>query len=103
MVAIEAHHDILDCAHLAEQLGILECSCDAHSRNRVRCPAVDPFAFKPDCSAVDRVKTGDDVKHRTLASAVWPDDGLDRPSSDIERNFIQRDNSAEADGDILKI
>src|SRR5674476_1348588 len=78
MMAIETYHDVFDRAHFAEQLGVLERSCNSQPPNRMGSAAIDPFAFERDRSAIDRVEAGDDVEHRTLARAVWPDHGLDR-------------------------
>src|SRR5450759_5974733 len=101
MMAIETYHDVFDRAHFAEQLGVLERSCNSQPPNRMGSAAIDPFAFERDRSAIDRVEAGDDVEHRTLARAVWPDHGLDRSPSDIQRNLIERHDSAEADGELV--
>src|SRR5690349_8152199 len=58
------------------------------------------MAFEEHCAAVRADDAGDAVEQRGLAGAVGADQAEDLSAVQVERHSVERDDSAEAHGDV---
>ena len=81
---VTGHHDVLQHAHLAKDLQVLEGTRDAAPRPSKRRLTVDALAVEPYLAGTGCGDAGDHVEQRALAGAVRPDHRLDLAGADAE-------------------
>ena len=91
---------VLEHRHRAEELDVLERPRDALPDDPVRRRPQDRGAVEQHLPGVRLVEPGDDVERSRLARAVRPDEPGDVPLFDVEGDAVERDDAAEAQGDV---
>ena len=98
--AVRADEHVLEHGHRPEELDVLERARDALAHDLVRGCLEDRRAVEQHLAGVRPVEPRDDVEGRRLAGAVRPDQAGDVSFLDVERHAVERDDSAEAQGDV---
>ena len=98
--AVRADEHVLEHGHRPEELDVLERARDTLAHDLVRGCLEDRRAVEQHLAGVRPVQARDDVEGRRLAGAVRPDQAGDVPFLDLERHAVERDDSAEAQGDV---
>ena len=98
--AVRADEHVLEHGHRPEELDVLERPRDPLPHDLVGRRLEDRGAVEQHFARVRLVEPGDDVEGRRLAGAVRPDQPGDVPFLDVERDAVERDDSAEAQGDV---
>ena len=93
MVETDLH--VLQRRHLAEQLDVLECTCNAGECDVRRRAAHHGIAVKRDAARRRHVDAGQHVHHGALARAVGTDQAVDRAALDAQVHHVQRLEAAE--------
>ena len=96
-----ADHDVVEHAHGAEQRQVLESAADAEAGDAVARQREQRRAAERDVAAVALVEPRHAVEERGLARAVGSDQADDLAGRDVEGDAVERDDAAEAHGDIL--
>src|SRR5438552_3937824 len=97
-VASDAH--VVEAGHVVEEPDVLEGASDAPSRDLVGLRPGDVTAVENDSSAGWRKKSGQNVEEGRLAGTVRPDQGEDLSSLDVEADVVDRNQAAEALGQV---
>ena len=92
---VQADHDVLDRAHLAEQLQILEGAADAGPRPPLRRPARDVAVLEADMARRRRQVARDQVEQGRLPRPVRPDQPVHRAAGDLHVDGADGDETAE--------
>src|SRR5690606_6300804 len=95
-MSVQADEDVLQRAHLAEELGVLECARDPAAIDAARRLAVDALAVEENAALARLVDARDHVEQRALAGAVRADHRVDRTRLDVDGYARERDEAAEA-------
>ena len=103
-VAGQGEFQIVEHALVLEDRRLLELAADAQvgDAGLVAHRQVDPAA-EIDLARVRAGLAGDDVHHRRLARAVWPDDRAHLAGFEYEAQAVQRLEAVEADGHPVEI
>jgi len=95
---VRAHHDVLERGHAAKQSHRLERDRDAEPGPFVGWQTIDPPPLEEHPAGIRAQPAADQVEERRLAGAVGPDDGVETPTLDPQRDVVDRDHAAEAAG-----
>ena len=98
--SVRADEHVLEHGHRPEELDVLERARYALAHDLVRGCLEDRRAVEQHLAGVRPVEARDDVEGRRLAGAVRPDEARDVSLLDLERHAVERDDSAEAQGDV---
>jgi hypothetical protein len=98
--AVSADEDVLEHRHRAEELEVLERARDALAHDLERGLLQERSAVEEHVARVRPVQPRDDVEGGRLARAVRADEPRDLPLLDVERHAVERDDAAEAQGDV---
>ena len=98
--AVRADEHVLEDGHRPEELDVLERPRDPLADDLVGRRLEDRGAVEQHLAGVRLVEPRDDVERRRLAGAVRPDQPRDVPFLDVERDAVESDDSAEAQGDV---
>ena len=90
---VPADEDVLEDAHRAEEVDVLERPCDPAAHDPVRRSAQEVLAVELHRPGVGRVEPRDHVEDGRLARPVGPDQTGDRPFRDVERHGVERDDA----------
>src|SRR6185503_7742406 len=97
---VTADQHVLEHAHRAEEVDVLERPRDAAADDPVRRGAQEILPVELHGARIRRVEAGDHVEDRRLAGPVRADQARDRALLDVERHRVQRDDAAEAQRDL---
>src|SRR5690554_5064402 len=86
---------VIEAAHVGEQLDVLEASRHSETSDRVRRRANDAVTPEADLARLWSVKTAQAVEETRLACAVRSDDGSNLTDIDAERDTTQGVDPAE--------
>ena len=95
------HDDVLERGHLLEDGRLLECPHHALAGHGMRLEPADPLAVEQDLAVGRRQERGDQLEQRALAGAVRADHREDLAVRDLEADVVDRDQAAEALGQML--
>ncbi len=98
--AVRPDEHVLEHRHRAEELDVLERPRDALAHDLERGLLEERRSVEQHVPGVRLVETRDDVERRRLAGAVRPDEARDVALLDVERDAVEGDDSAEAQGDV---
>ena len=96
---MRSQRDVLEHAHLGDDIGMLEGASEAARRDPLRRRPGDRFAPKTDLAAIDRQRAADQVEGRALAGAVRPDQPDDLARTNAETHLVDRDEAPVGPGD----
>src|SRR5262249_11040416 len=94
-------YDVVERGHAAEQGDIVEGAGKAGGRCLVGPHRRARAALERDAPLLRVVEAINDVEHRGLAGAIWPDDGADLAGSDSEGHSRQCPDAAKRQGDVF--
>src|SRR5262249_9424761 len=92
---LAGHADVLEDRDLREDVGDLERLGHAEAIEELGRPPREVVAAKAHAAGRGRVESGDHVEQRGLAGAVGPDDREDLTRPNLERDVVERGQSAE--------
>jgi hypothetical protein len=98
-VPMPAQEQVVEHAHVAEQLEELKGPGDAARGDPVRRQPVDGLAGEPDAAAARAAKPADGVEERGLAGAVGADERVELPRADGQAHGVERVEPAEANAE----
>src|SRR5690606_20259171 len=96
---VAPRHDVLEGAHVEEDLQVLERAPDAGRGERVRRQAGQFASVERDAAGARHVDAGEQVEQRGLAGAVRADDRVNRARVDRKRQSLHRVDAAEFPGE----
>src|SRR3990172_11198021 len=91
-------HDVLADRHASQDLGALECPHEAAGVDAVGGKPVDALTAQPHLAGVRAQGARDDVEQGRLAGAVRSDQRQHFAGAHVERDVVERPQSAEAHG-----
>ena len=91
-----AERNVLDDAHIRQQLHMLEGAADADLRGLARGRVAAQRAAKQQVAVIARQQAGQKVESRALACAIRADEREDLAGLDLEADVVDRDQAAEA-------
>ena len=101
--ALGAEGDIFEDGEIRHEGKVLIDRADAAPQRIGRGIEVDLLAGDADRPGIWLVHPGQDVHERRLAGAVFPEDGVDLPRPEIERDAVVGQDRAEALGDVAHL
>ena len=100
---VRPHANVVQHAHGLEELDVLEGAGHPAADDPVRRSAQDALAVEEHVTGLRLVEARDHVESRRLAGAVRPDQPRDLTFLDLERHLVERDDAAEALGDVPQL
>ena len=97
---MRADEHVVEHGHRPEELDVLERARDAAPDDAVRRRVQQALAVEVELARVGLVEPRDHVEERRLAGAVRADQPDDLALLDVERDVVDRDDAAEAAGDV---
>ena len=101
-VAVPGHQDVVERAHAAEELDVLEGARDTEAGDLIGAELRDVAVAKADGATRRAVEAGDAVEDGGLARAVGADQPVELAHLDTERDAIDRAQAAEVDGQLVE-
>src|SRR5437773_1758038 len=98
--AVDADHDVLEHGQRREEGEVLERPPDAELRDPMGRQPEDRTAVEADITLVGRGEAAQAVEERRLAGAVRADEADDLPRVHVEGDGVEREDAAEADGEV---
>src|SRR6185312_18480 len=99
--AMAADQDVAAYRHGAKQREILERTADAERRDRMLWHADDRLSLEADVARLHGIEAGQAVEQGRLAGAVGADQPANLALRDVETDLIERNDTAETDGDAI--
>jgi hypothetical protein len=96
-----AHPDVVEDRHRRKERDVLERPRDSQPDDPVRRRVEQVLAHEHHAPRLRPVQARDDVERRRLACAVRTDQAHDLALVGVERDAVERDDAAEARGDVL--
>src|SRR5215210_2763561 len=96
-MAMAGGNYVVEHGHAREQPDVLKRSRDSEPRYLVRPKAVDARTCDPDVAGRRLINAGQQIKDRRFAGAVWSDEPVYFALTNIHRQLVYGDQSAETD------
>jgi hypothetical protein len=105
-VHVPAQHQVVEHAHVLEQLDVLEGAGDPESSDPMRRQSVDAMGLplrvlERDLAGLRSVHAGQAVEQAGLPRAIGADDGVQHPGFEVDREVVDGVHAPEAEGDTL--